>query len=144
MLVLLAPTAPATSTPKHCTTPRPCLSTMQCRDEDNLVPVLEDVVELALELPVGVVDEHQDTGAAAVSELFSEPRLGQEAMPGVIADVAAATAATTVTGPSTTLYSHALAVHKHVLALADQVGLHVRDEVADVGRASVGAGRCAR
>lgn len=38
---------------------------VQRRDEDDLVLVLEHIVELALELPVGRVDQDEDPGAAA-------------------------------------------------------------------------------
>lgn len=32
---------------------------MQRRDEDDLVPILQTVIQLSLELPIGIVDENQ-------------------------------------------------------------------------------------
>lgn len=40
------------------------LTTVESRDEDNLVPVLQLVLELTLQLPVGVVDEDKYSRSA--------------------------------------------------------------------------------
>jgi hypothetical protein len=40
---------------------RPLLPAMKCGDEEDVVAILELVIELALELPVDVVDEDEDT-----------------------------------------------------------------------------------
>lgn len=42
------------------------LAAVKSRDEENVIPVLQLVRLLPLELPVGVVDEHEDAGAAII------------------------------------------------------------------------------
>lgn len=38
-------------------------ASVQRRDEDDLVAVFQSVIQLSFELPVGVIDEHQDSRA---------------------------------------------------------------------------------
>lgn len=49
---------------------------MQGRDEDNLIAVLENIVELSLELPVGVVDQNKDARATVVSAIDVQASTG--------------------------------------------------------------------
>lgn len=46
---------------------------MKCADEDDLVAVLQHVLDFALELPVAVVDQHQDA-RSAVPEQEIQPQ----------------------------------------------------------------------
>lgn len=39
---------------------------MQCRDEEDIVMFLQDIVGFAFKSPVGVVDEDQDSGATRI------------------------------------------------------------------------------
>ena len=43
------------------------LAAMERADEDDLVAVLQDVIAFALELPVAVVDQHEDARATVAS-----------------------------------------------------------------------------
>ena len=48
------------------------LAAVERTDEDNLVAVLQDIVAFALELPVAVVDQHED--ARTTVESASQPK----------------------------------------------------------------------
>jgi hypothetical protein len=39
-------------------------TSVQRRDKDDLVAVFQSVIQLSFELPVGVIDEHQDSRAS--------------------------------------------------------------------------------
>lgn len=86
------------------------LAAVESRDENNLIPVLQLVLEFALELPVRIVDENEN------------PRSPERQFQ-----------------PSNEANSHSLAVDEHFLTLADQIVLHPGDEEAHVRRPSIGS-----